>query len=269
MIVMKKSVIFAACIVVLMTIAYAAEDDRKEIQIMHYSFGAKVRMLQLEKSVSMNILRAENIIAEMKPRNITNTTVLEATIDEMKLIKDEIKNISYSQNASALARQFVDIKKDAIDLSKEFRDALNEILSPGQISEIRQSLNTADMHADIKQINEETGKAVCEYNAQRLSSVLNRSSVVIDKARMCEMSAAEMKSMMGSEIRANSSEMMGRMKATTAERNRFGEAAMEHAAENYQERKIERLETRAERLQHTAAKQRMKAKIAAVKGVRR
>ena len=117
--------------------------------------GAEIRLLQLEKSITINLFKGEEILSNLTGLGF-DTTELQAILFELELLKEEV--IAADPNATDAVQIFVDLKHDAVSLTKEFRDSLKEILNDDAIEQLR----------------ERVGEMVCEQ-AQNLSkNIQNR-----------------------------------------------------------------------------------------------
>jgi len=121
------------------------DDTEEEIEIMNNTLGAEIRLLQLEKAITKNLLKGERAVAVLKAMEY-NTTELEGILEEMRLLLEEV------QAANDSVQQFVDLKSDAKKLTTEFREAIKELLSDEKIRELKE------------QIREIVGEALQNYS---------------------------------------------------------------------------------------------------------
>ena len=112
-------------------------ETEKEVEIMNNSTGAEIRLLQLEKAITKNILKGERAVAVLKELGY-NTTALEAILAEMKLLLEEVQ--AADPNSTDAVQIFVDLKHDAINLTKEFRTTIKELLGDVKHRELRQQI---------------------------------------------------------------------------------------------------------------------------------
>ena len=125
------------------------DDTEEEIEIMNNTLGAEIRLLQLEKAITKNLLKGERAVAVLKAMEY-NTTELDAILEEMRLLLEEVQAANASANDSV--QQFVDLKSDAKKLTTEFREAIKELLSDEKIRELKE------------QIREIVGEALQNYS---------------------------------------------------------------------------------------------------------
>ncbi len=113
------------------------DDTEEEIEIMNNTLGAEIRLLQLEKAITKNLLKGERAVAVLKAMEY-NTTEVDAILEEMRLLLEEVQAANASANDSV--QQFVDLKSDAKKLTTEFREAIKELLSDEKIKELKEQI---------------------------------------------------------------------------------------------------------------------------------
>ncbi|KYK23819.1 hypothetical protein AYK24_00885 [Thermoplasmatales archaeon SG8-52-4] len=143
------------------------EHTCKQINIFNSLDGAEIRLLQLEKSVANNICKGQLIISNLLDLGY-ETFDLELILAEMDLLSGEIQSVDV--NSSEAVYFFVELKQDAIDLSKEFRETLN-----GQVDESTKTALQDAIKNDICGINQVL-KTLIEnkirlYNKQQLNEI--------------------------------------------------------------------------------------------------
>jgi len=109
------------------------DDTKEEIEIMNNTLGAEIRLLQLEKAITKNLIKGERTVAVLQVMEY-NTTELEVILAEMRLLLEEV------QAANASVQQFVDLKSDAKKLTNEFRETIKELLSDEKIKELKEQI---------------------------------------------------------------------------------------------------------------------------------
>ena len=120
-----------------------------EIEVMSNPLGAEIRLLQLQKALLKNILKAEMIIEVLKDLGFEefeeeNITDLEDILNQMKELNDTIDDLldegleGLSSNESA--QIFVENKTQAKNLTKLFREKLNEKLNEIELEQLRDAI---------------------------------------------------------------------------------------------------------------------------------
>jgi hypothetical protein len=144
---MAKIAVVLAILTLLTPVLYADEVDttenatvdidsetQEEVEIIKYEIGASIRLLQLEKSILKNIIKGEEAVSFLKELEY-NTTHLEAILAELELLMQEVQ--SADPNSTDAVQIFVDLKSDAIELTKEFREKIKELLDEATIEQLR------------------------------------------------------------------------------------------------------------------------------------
>lgn len=148
------------------------EDDtddatEKETRIMWHPYGAKVRLLQLQKALSVNILKAETVISVLQEQDF-DTAELEVILDQMKELLEEVKEADPEAEDSVHA--FVAWKHKAIDLTKQFREALHATLDEATVEQLREVIR--DVTSDtIESFGYKIRECIRSYNAYQIQRV--------------------------------------------------------------------------------------------------
>jgi hypothetical protein len=170
-----------------------------ETSIFITPLGVHIRFLQLAESIEVRTIWAESTLNFLKSEtNITasDTANLEGIIAELKILSDEAKNDSTKNytNMSLAVQDYLDIRRDAHDLLKEFRETTKKYLTEGQRAAVRRQ---------FKELTKEEIQALKDKIQQmKKDMVLNRiemiykafgldSSDVIEKVKNGEMTADE------------------------------------------------------------------------------
>jgi len=111
-------------------------DDKteKEIEIVNNTFGAEIRLLQLEKALLKNILKGEMAVQVLIGLNFT-TNELESILTKMKALLEEVRAANTSSNASV--EIFVFLKNESKNFTTQFRETIRGLLNDTSLSELR------------------------------------------------------------------------------------------------------------------------------------
>ncbi|MCK5261170.1 MAG: hypothetical protein KAJ44_03240 [Thermoplasmatales archaeon] len=112
-------------------------ETEEEIEIMNNSLGAEIRLLQLEKAILKNLIKGERAIEVLKAMEF-NTSDLESILAEMRLLLEEINGTDPGSNDSV--RVFVELKIEARNLTKQFRETVKELLDDEKIKELKERI---------------------------------------------------------------------------------------------------------------------------------
>ena len=234
------------------------EETSEEIKAMVTSQGAKARMLQLEKAVNRGVLMAQAIIDEIEETNESfDTSDIELIVEEMNLLLEEISSVDTEGETDDVVRQFVDLKKDAIDLARRFRENARNAFGAGELAEIRNRVRNVT-HDELAELGERIRNAILEHNAERIQAALramNQSRQdIVNQIRNGNMSKEDIRNEIGNALgtmsREEKTEAIMNMEQNASQLRERVNAAIEKAREQYQERMETRLQERIERMEN-------------------
>jgi hypothetical protein len=139
----------------------------KEIEIMNNSLGAEIRLLQLEKAIIKNLLKGEMAVEVLKGLDY-NTSDLEAILSEMKNLLDDVKAVNTSSNNSV--QLFVEYKHEAINLTKQFRETIKELLNGEKLKEIRERIKEM-MSEELENCSKMIRNKIKQFNRNQLHNL--------------------------------------------------------------------------------------------------
>ncbi|MFH1055158.1 MAG: hypothetical protein V1744_03565 [Candidatus Altiarchaeota archaeon] len=170
----KLMFVLAAALLVASAVAASAQNDSvgDDVKAFGSQLGARVRLLMLEASIERNILWGSEIVAAVEDRNSSaDTSGLESVLAEMQALKDEVAAIDPGTGEEA-AQEFVDIKSEAIDLTREFREEARGMLPPRELNSLRVKLG-ALKHGRVQSLKESINETKREYNGQNVEELLS------------------------------------------------------------------------------------------------
>jgi hypothetical protein len=152
-------------------------NTEQEIKLMLNPFGAEVRLIQLEKSVTRNILVGAKIIEIIQKNHVDeNIDSAQNVLNQMEALLNDIKNIDLEEDKNILVAEFVAMKKEATDLSKQFREITTTILTANDRQEISEAIKDIDK-VQLKGVNNEVKNAIRTHNAERIEALLGQMGV--------------------------------------------------------------------------------------------
>ncbi|HDP74209.1 MAG TPA: hypothetical protein ENN46_04640 [Candidatus Woesearchaeota archaeon] len=174
---------------------YEVDDsDEEEVEAFFHPLGAEVRLLQLKRSITRNILvgnEALEFLAENEPD--ADVEMLNEILDELEALLEQIDDLDMEKPANELAREFVDLKKQAISLTQEFREELREILPEGEISQLRQRARNVEEHEILDELKEQAHNRIRENNAIKVQEMLSNMGMsdeeLVDRVRTGDVNA--------------------------------------------------------------------------------
>src|SRR3989338_6388134 len=149
-------------------------ETEHEVEEMDIPPGAQLRILQLQRQLLIHILRANVVIDSLKEMG-KNTSELESIVAELEILKEESKIIP--DNREEAVQKFVDIKKEARDLIKEFRESVRELTTENERSEIRVKFSSIREDEELISLNEQIREAIKELHKKRVENVLDSLNV--------------------------------------------------------------------------------------------
>ncbi len=233
----------------------AESSTQEEIEIMDDQIGAHIRLLQLEKAITKNMIKGEEVISVLKEAEY-NTSVLEAITAELELVKGEVQ--SADPNSTDAVHIFTDLKNDSIWLTKDFRDTLKEMLDNETIEALRERIR-AMVCEQAQNLTDKIRNQIRQFNRNQLYRIYgffgeaNYSSV--NEYQNGNITMAQVKQQINKMVNEMTKEKRYQVFSELKEnriRNRIqARVCVENATENFQERKQERLTNRLNNTQNS------------------
>ncbi|KYK20097.1 hypothetical protein AYK24_04230 [Thermoplasmatales archaeon SG8-52-4] len=139
-------------------------DTKKELEIMNFSLGAEIRLLQLQKAIIKNILKGEMAVEVLKALYF-NTTTLEEILSNLKNLLEDVKAVNTSSNNSV--QIFVELKYEAKNLTRQFRETIKDILDAEKLKEIRERIKNM-ISEDLQNYSKQIRNKIKQFNRNRL-----------------------------------------------------------------------------------------------------
>lgn len=116
-------------------------ETEQQIQVMNNPIGARIRLLQLEKALIINILKGNMTVQLLKGLEV-DTTELEDILKNLTSVLEEVQAADPEANDSVAV--FVSLKNESRNLTKQFRDAVHLLLDEKTIAMIKEKLKSID-----------------------------------------------------------------------------------------------------------------------------
>ena len=242
-------VLLLATSMVPLTLADEAEDTQQdEVKIMNDQLGAQIRLLQLEKAIAKNILKGEEVVSVLKESEY-DTTELEAILAELELLKGEVQ--SADSNSTNATQIFVDLKSDAVELTKDFKEALKELLDEKTIEELRERIREM-VCEQVQNLSQQIQNRTRQFNRNQLHKIYGvieeTDSSLIDEYQNGNVTREQVKQQVSKKINEMTKEkryqVFSELKEGSIRERIQARVCVEDAAENFQERKEVRLTNR-------------------------
>ena len=144
------------------------DETQNQIEIMNINgLGPEIRLLQLEEAITKNILKGEEVVNILKDLGY-NTTILEVILAELELLLQEVQ--SADANSTNATQIFVDLKSDAIDLTKDFRDAVRELLDDDTIEQLRERIREM-VCEQVQNLSNKIQNRIRQFNRNQLHRI--------------------------------------------------------------------------------------------------
>jgi len=145
------------------------EDETEvEVEAMSTLTGAEMRLLQLERAIERNMVRGNAVIEEAGD---ADTSELEGIMAELEALNAEVQAVDPA--AEDAVQQFVDLKADAIGLSKQFRDGARESLGPGKSAQVKEKIKNKE-NARVKELAGKINQKKQMFNSERVQAMFEK-----------------------------------------------------------------------------------------------
>jgi|GEM_PF-857288 len=178
---------------------------QEEVQIMNNSLGAQIRLLQLEKTIDIQIAIGNKVIAKAQELN-KNTTELEAIITEMQQLKTDVQQAD--PNSTEAVQEFVDLKKEAINLTKEFRDKARALFTDEELQQLREEQK--QIREQKREEAQEIKQKIRKFNMLKLEKLKQQTGLniqnIISQMKQGNITTEQAKEMIKEEVQQMSEE---------------------------------------------------------------
>jgi len=229
-------------------------ETQDEVEIMNYQFGAEVRLLQLEKSITKNILKGEEVVSVLKGAEY-NTTELEAILAELELLKEEVQ--SADPNSTDAVQIFVDLKSDAIELTKDFRETSKDLLDEGTLEELRERIREM-VCEQVQNLSQQIRNRIRQFNRNQLHRIYEAlgetNSSLINEYQNGNATKEQVKQQISKKVNEMTKEkryqIFSELKEGKIRERIQARMCVENVTQNFQERKGVRLTNRLHNAQN-------------------
>jgi len=222
----------------------------EETEIMNSSLGCEIRLLQLEKAITNNLLKGE-MVADVLGGLGYNISGFESILAEMNLVLDEVK--AADPNASNAVEIFVDLKSDAKNLTKQFRGSLKDLLSDVKYKEIKEQIRknaseklgnySKQIQNRIKQFNRNQIHRLYGIIGEANSSFVNQymnGTVSISQVKL------QLNKMVNMKIKEQRQDIFLKLKKQKLQKKNNATAEAANVTASFSQREQERLQKRLE-----------------------
>ncbi len=242
------------------------ETDDKDLESFETPYGAKMRMLQLQASINHNNQVGQALLGQV-PEGV-DTAELESYLARLGAISDQIEGYGYEGQGDELAADFVALKKEAKELTKQYREGLKEAVGSQETARLRSLVRNGSL-GQFKKESDAIAQARNMHNAQVMERVMKSMGVddteLVDKMKNDQMKKGEaMKALKGkwSELddedktlaRQNVREHLAKQRVKQEQVKEKVQARWQERAENFAEKRAGQAEKWAEKAGNFAEK---------------
>ena len=212
--------------------------------------GAKFRLLQLEASIEKNVLWGERVISAIEEKNSSiDTSELESLVAELLALKEEVNSTTPSAGDEA-AKQFVDMRHDATEITKEFRELVKSMLKESDIQGMKRELGRINSNKS-RELAWKINQTRHEYNAEKLGEILKAANItdpaLLEKVKNGDASPGEVKNALKDSL----SDMSGKERKNAfnaiSEKNAKAKVFVRALADKVAYKQLERTEKRLDK----------------------
>lgn len=149
------------------------EKTEKEVEVMREGgLGPKMRVLQLKRALLRHLVEGKAIVAYLAEKD-KDVSGLQELVDELQALVDEVSALN-PQSETAV-EDFVNVKRDARELVKQFREEVRSLLVKSDREALRIRIQKAmDESAELEALRKEIIQVRRDFNAQRVEKTLER-----------------------------------------------------------------------------------------------
>ena len=224
------------------------DETEEETEIMNNSLGSEIRLLQLEKAITKNLIKGERAV-EMSKELGYNTSDLEAIIGEMRLLLEEVQAADPSSNDSV--QVFIDLKSDAKNLTKEFRETIKELLSDVKYRELKEQIQEM-LSERVQNLSKKIQNRIKQFNRNQIHRLFIYIGEVNESLAeqyengnaTLEQVKSQISKMVNQMMREKKQQMFYDLKAEKIKNKDDVEAVLENVNVNFAQREQTRLQER-------------------------
>jgi hypothetical protein len=230
-------------------------ETEDEVGAVVYPYGAEVRLLQLEKALAQNILKGEEVIKYLLEQNsAADVTELNSILDKMSILLEEIKAAPTEGTGEELAQIYVDLKSDAISLTKQFREEVKDLLSASARNRLTERFKNMN-HTYINRLENAIEEAKHLYNSEQVKALFTSLNItdedLISAVENGTATTEDIKDAVESALEGMTKEQreeaMLRLREATSKKAVAYRAAFSKALSNMFQRQSERWEDRSQK----------------------
>lgn len=230
------------------------KETQQQIEIMNYSLGSEIRLLQLEKAIVRNIERGEKIL-NFTAKHGVNINDLELILEELSLLKQEVQLAD--PNASDAVMTFVDLKHDAVNLTRAFREQIHTLVNTTSLDLLQIRIQNMTCN-QTQNISNSIRRKIRQFNTnqfRRFYQILGENDIYfLNQYKNGSLSLNNLKENIKEKInqdeKAKQFNLLASMKQEKIHSKIKAQRQAQNASEGFQKRMQNRLEKRIQRLEN-------------------
>lgn len=160
------------------------------------TYGAEVRLLQLERAITRAIMQGERIInyAQEQEFSEVNIDVMIEVVADLRALRVQVQEVD--STSETVVREFVALRQEANTLTQTFRRASHQLFSEDDVNYLRGTVRAeVDVAAEVRARDSDIRQRICAHNAQQVQVLLDRMGVqqasLVADVRSCDVSKDE------------------------------------------------------------------------------
>jgi len=228
------------------------EETQQQTEIMAYEIGAEIRLLQLEKAITKNINIGEEIVTFLDEIEV-NTIDLQVILAEFELLLEDVQIAD--PNASDAVSVFVDLKHDAVNISKDFRETVRSLPNDTLQDQIQQRTRNMTCN-NTKSLSNSIQNRIRQYNSYQFRNIFQRlgenGSEFINRYQNGSMTQNQVRQNITKRVnqteKANQFSLLKSLKQQKISNRIQSQNQVQNASEGFQQRQENRVRERLERI---------------------
>lgn len=224
-------------------------ETRQQTEIMNNQLGSEIRLLQLEKAIIKNIKTGEEIVTLLENSDV-DPIDLQVILAEFDFLLEEVQMAD--PNASDAVSVFIDLKHDAVNITKDFRETIRGLLNTTLKDRIQQQ--TRNMTCNQTQnLSNSIQNKIRQYNSNQFRNILGvNGSECINHYQNGSMTQKQLRQNIT--MRINKSEkgnqfiFLSSLKQQQIKNKIQSQNQVQNASEGFQQRQENRFKNRLQRM---------------------
>ncbi len=230
-------------------------ETEEQIEIMNNSLGAEIRLLQLEKAITKNLLKGEMAVDVLKTLEY-NTSYLEAILAEMRLVLEEVQAADPQANNSV--EVFVGLKNDGKNLTKQFRETIKDLLDDVKYKEIKEQIKNTPSD-DLQNYSKQIRNRIKQFNRNKIHRLYgiigegNNSLVNEYMNGTCNLTQVKLQlnKMVNTKMKEKRNEIFSALKKEKIQNKNNANSQAANVTSSFAQKEQERLQKRLEQANNT------------------